>query len=307
MNSHQNEPKVRDERLVLGTVQLGMPYGIANKTGQPNHTTATEIIRKAWESGIREFDTSQGYGDSETVLGQAFAVLGIAQKVLVISKFDPQLNHLDAKALSTTLDQSLQRLGILSLYGIMLHREQFLLDWDQGLGNILRNCVQTSRVQHIGISVYSPEKAIQALNTKGIDFVQLPTNILDRRFEKAKVFELARKKQKRIYIRSVFLQGLPLIELKELPEKMSFAKPTLERFHQLCKKLKLHPQELAMGYIKMAFPECQVIFGVECIVQLQHNLQCWLKNDYPKEMISSVKQTFQNVDEQIVNSSLWPR
>ena len=304
MNSHQNEPIVRDERLVLGTVQLGMPYGIANKTGQPNHTTATEIIRKAWESGIREFDTGQGYGESETVLGKVFAVLGIAQKVLVISKFDPQLNHLDAKALSTALDQSLQRLGILSLYGIMLHREQFLLDWDQGLGNILRNCVQTSRVQHIGISVYSPEKAIQALNTKGIDFVQLPTNILDRRFEKAKVFELARKKQKRIYIRSVFLQGLLLMEPTEISEKMTHVKPIVERIKILSKDLGLTPQELALGYLKLEMPDSQIVFGAEQPMQVKRNVECWTKN-YSPSIASAVKKTFKDISENIINPTLW--
>ena len=304
MNSHQNEPIVRDERLVLGTVQLGMPYGIANKSGQPNHTTATEIIRKAWESGIREFDTGQGYGESETVLGKVFAVLGIAQKVLVISKFDPQLNHLDAKALSTALDQSLQRLGILSLYGMMLHREQFLLDWDQGLGNILRNCVQTSRVQHIGISVYSPEKAIQALNTKGIDFVQLPTNILDRRFEKAKVFELARKKQKRIYIRSVFLQGLLLMEPTEISEKMTHVKPIVERIKILSKDLGLTPQELALGYLKLEMPDSQIVFGAELPMQVKRNVECWAKN-YSPSIASAVKKTFKDISENIINPTLW--
>ena len=291
-------------RLVLGTAQFGMSYGIANQNGKPNHATATEIIRKAWESGIREFDTGQGYGDSETVLGQAFAVLGIAQKVLVISKFDPQLNHLDAKALSTALDQSLQRLGILSLYGIMLHREQFLLDWDQGLGNILRNCVQTSRVQHIGISVYSPEKAIQALNTKGIDFVQLPTNILDRRFEKAKVFELARKKQKRIYIRSVFLQGLLLMEPTEIPEKMTHVKPIVERIKILSKDLGLTPQELALGYLKLEMPDSQIVFGAEQPMQVKRNVECWTKN-YSPSIASAVKKTFKDISENIINPTLW--
>jgi len=53
--------------LVLGTAQLGLPYGIANQTGQPDQVVATAIIREAWNQGIREFDTAQGYGDSEQV------------------------------------------------------------------------------------------------------------------------------------------------------------------------------------------------------------------------------------------------
>lgn len=45
-----------------------------------------------------------------------------------------------------------------------------------------------------------------------IDVVQLPYNILDRRFEK--LFKLFKKKKIKIYARSIFLQGLLITQLK---------------------------------------------------------------------------------------------
>ena len=72
-------------RLVLGTAQLGMPYGIANKTGQPNMAAAESIVAGVWEGGVREFDTAQAYGESEIVLGKALKSLGIARQAKVIS------------------------------------------------------------------------------------------------------------------------------------------------------------------------------------------------------------------------------
>ena len=291
-------------RLVLGTAQFGMSYGIANQNGKPNHATATEIIRKAWESGIREFDTGQGYGDSETVLGKAFLALKLSEKALVISKFSPQLDHLNANIMSEALEQSLEKLGVPVLYGIMLHREELISYWDQGLKQILRNFVKSGKVKKVGISVYSPEKAILALNTDGIDFVQFPSNILDRRFEQAKVFELADQLNKRIYIRSVFLQGLILMLPEEIPETLDFTRPVIAKINSLADELKLKRQELALGYLKMEMPHSQIIFGAEQAEQVDLNVECWMKN-YSDSLTSTVKCSFTNISEKIINPTLW--
>ncbi|MEN9561731.1 MAG: hypothetical protein RIQ56_1004, partial [Candidatus Parcubacteria bacterium] len=56
------------DKLVLGTVQLGMSYGIGNFSGQPSRAQALEIIDRAWEAGIRTFDTAAAYGEAEIVL-----------------------------------------------------------------------------------------------------------------------------------------------------------------------------------------------------------------------------------------------
>jgi len=77
--------------LVLGTAQIGLPYGIANKTGQPDPAVAVAIINEAWGQGIREFDTAQGYGVSEEILGKALSEIGITNEAGIISKFDPIL------------------------------------------------------------------------------------------------------------------------------------------------------------------------------------------------------------------------
>ena len=80
------------KRLVLGTAQLGMSYGIANSMGQPDQDVANAIVREAWDSGICKFDTAQAYGDSERVLGAALNVLGVVSVAKVISKLDPRLD-----------------------------------------------------------------------------------------------------------------------------------------------------------------------------------------------------------------------
>lgn len=292
--------------LVLGTAQLGFKYGIANKTGQPDQATAKAIIQTAWENSIHEFDTAQGYGISEQVLGKALSELGIAKEALVISKFSPDINHLDPTAMSRAIDDSIARIGVPSLYGMLLHREELLDLWDKGLAEILHGFVSSGRVKFIGVSIYSPERAIEALNTEGIDMVQLPTNILDRRFEEAGVFELADKKGGKVYIRSIFLQGLLLMDLKEIPEKMVFAKPVLEKLESLSTDLGLTRKEMALSYIKSEIPDARVIFGADTPEHVRENLLCWEKEPLPS-LGTRVKDLFNHIDERILNPALWPK
>ena len=294
-------------RLVLGTAQLGMDYGIANTTGQPVYNTARSIVQDAWESGICEFDTAQAYGQSERVLGQIFKDLGIADKVRVITKFAPDVDHLDKAALNNALEISLNNLGVESLYCLMLHREDMLDLWEKGLGENLMAVVSSGMVEYIGVSVYSPERAVQALNTEGISMVQLPTNILDRRFEKAKVFELADDVGKTIYIRSIFLQGLLIMPLDALPEHMLFAAPILSRLSLFAQHdLGLSIMELCIGYVKHAFPHTHLVFGAETPAQVRENLKCW-NVVWPDGLMERIQAEFEDVDEMILNPALWPK
>ena len=55
--------------LSLGTVQLGLSYGINNADGKPSQETANAILNAALEGGINTLDTAGAYGDSEVVIG----------------------------------------------------------------------------------------------------------------------------------------------------------------------------------------------------------------------------------------------
>ena len=58
-------------KLVLGTVQFGINYGINNTSGQVPLSEVVEILKIATKAGIKTLDTSSGYGESEMVLGKA--------------------------------------------------------------------------------------------------------------------------------------------------------------------------------------------------------------------------------------------
>ena len=294
----------QNSRLVLGTAQFGMRYGIANKIGQPDFLSVQSIVAEVWESGVREFDTAQAYGESERVLGKVLRSLGIAREAKVISKLHPAIDHQDSNALNLALQQTLARLGLPKLYGLMLHTEDLLDIWETGLKDTLDKFIEEGLVERIGVSVYSPQKAARALRTNGISLVQLPSNLLDRRFENAGVFHEAKSFGKEIYVRSVFLQGLLLMNASDLPASMRFATTVAKRLIDFANDTGFSLKQLALGYVRSAYPEQKVLLGCETLEQVRENLEIWSK-ETPREIVDKVRREFQDIPEKILNPSLW--
>ena len=86
----------RSAELVLGSVQLGVAYGAANRTGKPAHGAALQLVRRAADAGISQFDTARAYGDSEERIGEA---LEGRKAIRTITKLSP-LNELATDAIA---------------------------------------------------------------------------------------------------------------------------------------------------------------------------------------------------------------
>jgi len=292
-------------RLVLGTAQLGMSYGIANKSGKPDFATALAIVRTAWESGITEFDTAQAYGDSEQILGRIFKELGIVQEIKVITKLHPKKFRADEIELRQSVEQSLDRLNVSCLHGLLLHREDMLDLISDDHKEVLRGMVQNGYIRHLGVSVYSPERAKQAIKNDLIEIVQIPTSILDQRFHQAGVFTMASDLGRQIYIRSIFLQGLVLMGREDMSEKMASVKPILEKMDALSGRFHLTKRAMALIYVRDLFPQAKVIFGAETLEQIQQNVHSW-KEDNPRGFLTAINDTFPKpLDEEILNPARW--
>ena len=124
-------PSVLDvgfSKLVVGTVQFGLPYGIANRTGQPDLAQVCEILTCAIDGGATTLDTAAGYGESEEVLGKALEELGAHSRVTIISKVRPvrymkqeRTEHSVKEWMRASVRSSLERLGIERLPLCLFH------------------------------------------------------------------------------------------------------------------------------------------------------------------------------------------
>lgn len=298
------EPSERATRLILGTAQLGMAYGVANRQGAPDTDRARGIVQAAWAGGVREFDTARAYGDSEAVLGRALRELGLAASARIVTKTDPAWDGLDADLLRRGVEESLRRTGAGRLHGLLLHREGLLGLWNQGLGQMLRKLADEGLVERVGVSVYSVGAAQAALELDGLDLVQLPSNILDRRFEAAGVFETAERLGRTIHVRSVFLQGLLLMAPQEVPEHLAPARSVVEEFQRLAGAHGLSPLEAALRFAARSYAGAGMLFGAETPEQVRANVAAY-STVVSESFIAEARQRFTAVPEQILNPSLW--
>ena len=292
------------EHLILGTAQMGMNYGIGNRTGRPSDGEIRAIVAAAWGAGIRKFDTAQAYGDSEVVLGQALHYLKLSEKARIVTKIDTPADPTDKKKLRKTITESLNRLGVSRLHGLMWHREQVLDLLSEELQATMADFIEEGILEHWGVSLYTPARALQAIDAGVFDLLQVPANVLDRRFETVGVFDRAEERGMQIHVRSVFLQGLLLMEIEAIPEAMNFSLPVLNLFKEICAEMDRPRHEIALQYIKSRFPGARVIMGAETTQQVRENVNAW-SGIMTDSWMKRIEEAFAGVGESVVDPTKW--
>lgn len=205
-------------RLMLGTVQFGLDYGVSNQTGQIPLAEAEEILRLAQEGGVKSLDTAHAYGNSEEVIGSFVMseAFGIYTKL-------PPLEGTVEKALQTcrdSLKHSLCKLNRTNIESLSIHRGTDITFYGEPLLSFLASVRANATCRKIGISVYTPSELKEALKAcynahVSLDFVQIPYNVLDQRF--VPMFQELRSMGLEIHGRSLFLQGLLLMPISSIP------------------------------------------------------------------------------------------
>jgi len=56
-------------KLVLGTAQFGLDYGINNSNGKVSNLEIQRILNFAYENNIRILDTAESYGNAHEIIG----------------------------------------------------------------------------------------------------------------------------------------------------------------------------------------------------------------------------------------------
>jgi aryl-alcohol dehydrogenase-like predicted oxidoreductase len=271
--SHAEEPGGADagaSRLVLGTAQLGQRYGIANQRGQPSHMETTAIFDLAVGAGVLAFDTAAGYGDAELRIGGYLRTHGPEHRARVVTKLGAE-DLCDELSLRAALDRSRARLGVVPA-GVLLHDPSLLAHWRGPLGSWLRACRAEGKMDALGVSVYRPEQFAAALALSGLELVQAPFSVFDRRLEQTGLLEEARRSGVRVMLRSVFLQGLLLLEPGRCPPSLAFAAPLLRHWHDLCARFEVAPVVAALRFALQRDAFTMIVVGCESRLQLRELL-----------------------------------
>jgi aryl-alcohol dehydrogenase-like predicted oxidoreductase len=258
-------------RIVLGTAQLGMNYGIANQTGRPNEEQTHVLVQSAVDSGLTWFDTAAVYGESEAVLGRAFRALHFQERVNLISK--GRLLTISGQTLATSVTESLERLGLPRLNAWLLHDENQLSVWDDRARREAQALRAENRVGAFGVSVYYPDNALRAVEELGLTSVQCPASPLDRRFLRNDVVDRVAAAGAQLYLRSIYLQGLCLMDPDQVPGHISRGREAVQTLADFCVRRGLARDQFCLHYVlqRSAAAGARLVIGVESREQLARN------------------------------------
>jgi aryl-alcohol dehydrogenase-like predicted oxidoreductase len=253
-------------RLVLGTAQLGQPYGIANQRGRPSSVEAAAIFDLAVSAGVLSFDTAASYGDAELRIGCYLRARALERQARIVTKLGVA-DVCDEISLRAALDRSRARLGVAPV-GVLLHDPELLADWRGPLGSSLQACRADGKTNAVGVSVYRPEQFEAALALPGLEIIQAPFSVFDRRLDQAGLLETAYQSGVRVMLRSVFLQGLLLLEPSRCPPALAFAAPLLRRWRDLCARFEVTPAVAALRFALQRAAFTTIVVGCESSAQL---------------------------------------
>jgi len=288
-------------KLGLGTVQFGMRYGVSNRMGQTPGQEAGRILAYAAEHGVRVLDTAAIYGESEEVLGRMLPGWHSFDIVTKLPSLLAEDGRFDAEAADRMLDRSLSRLRQSSVYGLLLHRAQDLLSssGDEIMAWLLR-CRQDGRVRKVGVSVYA-EDDIDALSEQyPIQLIQAPVNIFDQRLIRSGALRRCRERGAEIHARSVFLQGLLLMEANEIPAYFRPFAPQIEGYRRYVRLKGLAPLEAALSYVNGLDELDAFICGVNDSAQLLQLVSALLGESGELDFTA-----FASTDPALLNPTQW--
>ena len=285
-------------KLALGGANFGLDYGLANKSGKISESELSDILFFAQEARIEVLDTAHAYGDSESRIG---SICDDAQFKFVTKIGTEVANGSFDQNVTSSVKQSCRRLNQSRLYAVMLHRPEVLLG-DQGREVVreLQMLKEQGMVSKVGVSIYSPEILTAISGIFKIDIIQVPFNLFDQQILSSGWSDRLKSNGVEIHTRSVFLQGLLLMQRSNLPEY--FIKYWLAHFDAWYKFLSYNRADALEVALKFALHQewiDKIVVGVDSVSQLKALMEIEKSSeptDFPKLGCN---------DPNLINPSKW--
>jgi len=287
-------------KLILGTVQLGLNYGVNNSFGKPTLSQSFEILINAYDNGIRILDTAEAYGDSQEVIGK-FHKKNPNKKFEIITKLAANTVFQDTTIIDV-IREDCKVLQVEKLHGYMFH------DYDSFKGSdkqfkLLLKAKELGLVEKIGTSLYTNEALEDVINNyEGVNIIQIPFNLLDNESKRKDILEKAKAKDIEVHTRSAFLQGLFFKEVTELSKIVAPLKPYLGKIKKIEVSQGLKTEELALKYALSKPYIDYVLIGVDNVQQLLKNIAV---SQQQKNIDFSEIDSIQVIEKELLNPANW--
>ena len=286
--------------MTLGTVQLGMNYGIANSAGKPSEEKSFSILQTALEGGITALDTARAYGDSELVIGR-FLKQWQGEQPAIITKV-PTMQGATPKELekfvTESVEQSLERLGVNKLESVMLHGAKDPIIHGKACADAVKALIDHGYTDKVGVSVYTAEDIEGMLNYDILSLTQVPMSIFDQRLIAGGWIDKLKDRDYTVYVRSVFLQGLFFLDPDKMtdPILLEHAAPKLRLLRQIAEAENMTLAQLAIAFIRDCPGVTSLVLGADTPEQVQENLSQFATAPLSESVMAQLNREFATVD-----------
>lgn len=291
--------------MMLGTVQLGLSYGINNQKGMPTYEESAAILQEALDLGICAFDTARAYGKSEEVLGRFFTATPAEKTIITKVIFPTESADEVASSLFSQVKDSTKTLGLDRLPFVMLHREDYLLTYGKVLTDALCELKKEGLVGGVGVSFSDKSNMERLLDNDVFDCIQIPQNIFDNKEMTSGMLSTLSARGIAVFIRSVYLQGLFFRNTDTLPPKLTVAKPVLDKLHALADENGLSMSQMALSYIRDGEGISSLVLGCETVEQLRDSAKQFASPALPPALREELTALANEVDPIVTRPWEW--
>lgn len=284
-------------KVILGTVQFGLKYGINNLFERPDQQQVNKMLNLAFQEGIDCLDTAEAYGNAHSVIGK-FHKSFPNVKFDVITKL-PQETNLNVHV---KVQQYLKDLNVSRLKGVFFHSFEGYLQNRKGIRDLI-SLKQDKIIEHIGVSVYTNQQALEVIKDGDIDIIQLPFNLFDNLIQRGDVISIAKRMGKQVHTRSAFLQGLFFSDVDDPRPVVRDLSSELKLLRELSKRFDVSLNAIALNYCLQQPDIDHVIIGVDNLSQLKENIV-----DIKKNILPSLIYEIDNIkieNSEFLNPSKW--
>lgn len=287
-------------RMSLGTVQLGMNYGISNTLGQPDEAQSFSMLSTAFENGVNSLDTARVYGNSEDVLGRFLSQYRgelpyITTKIPDVNGFDPC--DIEKKVIES-VEISLEKLGLKKVDNLMLHSAENLVSYGDRLAPVMESLVKRGYTDQIGVSVYTGADIDRMLQYDVYTTTQVPMSVFDQRLIHGGYIKKLKDRNFTVFVRSVFLQGLCFLNPDTLTDSglIQYAAEPIRSIRLFAEKENMTVAELAIAFIRDLDGVTSLVLGADTPAQVKDNVRYFKTRRISEEIRNDIFKTFENVN-----------
>lgn len=286
--------------MTLGTVQLGMNYGIANNQGKPDEEKSFSILRTALTGGVTWLDTARGYGNSEEVIGRFLKswqgpMPGIVTKIPKLQGSTPY--ELERFA-TESIEQSLQALGVNKVDAVMLHGATDPAVHGVACVNAVKAVMDHGYTDQVGVSIYTGEDIQNMLQYDIFSVTQVPMSIFDQRLIVGGWIDRLREREYTVFVRSVFLQGLFFLDPDTISDSilLEHAAPKLRILRRIAEEENMTLAQLAIAFIRDCPGVTSLVLGADTPQQVHDNLAQFDTAPLSQQVLDQLRKEFADVD-----------